>query len=210
MVVGGKEGGDARKQIVAAILIDPKDHIAIVVVFQIGDLAQQGGGVVACAETIGLPRGGEDSMALAAASCAVGRSILMCENKSEQSALIPPSRSAVFMASATMLGRQRSKWSGSVSMSMRMVVVAMVITLESGDAPEWQRLADHREVFTATVPHLGLFLTAGADVQKDRIEVDVWAWGRGLESWLVEHIVIPGGPEDPSAWDKLTALLGRT
>jgi phage terminase large subunit GpA-like protein len=82
--------------------------------------------------------------------------------------------------------------------------------VESGDAPEWQRLADRREVFAATVPHLGLFLTAGADVQKDRIEVDVWAWGRGLESWLVEHVVIPGGPEDPAAWDKLTAILGRT
>ena len=82
--------------------------------------------------------------------------------------------------------------------------------VESGDAPEWQRLADRREVFAASVPRLGLFLTAGADVQKDRIEVDVWAWGRGLESWLVEHIVIPGGPEDPVCWDKLTALLGRT
>ena len=82
--------------------------------------------------------------------------------------------------------------------------------VESGDAPEWKRLADRREIFAATVPHLGLFLTAGADVQKDRIEVDVWAWGRGLESWLVEHIVIAGGPEDPAAWDKLTALLGRT
>ncbi len=82
--------------------------------------------------------------------------------------------------------------------------------VESGDAPEWQRLADRRETFAATVPHLGLFLTAGADVQKDRIEVDVWAWGRGLESWLVEHIVIPGGPEDPAAWGKLTAILGRT
>ena len=34
-------------------------------------------------------------------------------------------------------------------------------------------------------PAGGLFLTAGADVQKDRIEVDVWAWGRGLESWLL-------------------------
>ena len=82
--------------------------------------------------------------------------------------------------------------------------------VESGDAPEWQRLADRREVFAASVPRLGLFLTAGADVQKDRIEVDVWAWGRGLESWLVEHIVIPGGPDDPVCWDKLTVLLGRT
>ena len=65
-------------------------------------------------------------------------------------------------------------------------------------------------MFAATVPHLGLFLIAGADVQKDRIEVDIWAWGRGRTSWLVEHIVIPGGPEDPAAWDKLTAVLGRT
>jgi phage terminase large subunit GpA-like protein len=82
--------------------------------------------------------------------------------------------------------------------------------VESGEAPEWQRLADRREVFAAQVPIGGLFLTAGADVQKDRIEVDVWAWGRGLESWLVDHIVIPGGPDDPACWDKLTALLGQT
>jgi phage terminase large subunit GpA-like protein len=82
--------------------------------------------------------------------------------------------------------------------------------VESGEAPEWQQLADRREVFAAQVPMAGLFLTAGADVQKDRIEVDVWAWGRGLESWLVDHIVIPGGPDDPACWDKLTALLGQT
>ncbi|MDV7272104.1 phage terminase large subunit family protein [Thioclava sp. A2] len=82
--------------------------------------------------------------------------------------------------------------------------------VESGDAPEWQRLADRREAFAAQIPMGGLFLTAGADVQKDRIEVDVWAWGRGLQSWLVDHIVIPGGPDDPACWAKLTALLGQT
>ncbi|ALI57069.1 phage terminase, large subunit [Celeribacter marinus] len=82
--------------------------------------------------------------------------------------------------------------------------------VESGEAPEWQRLADQREPFAAQVPMGGLFLTAGADVQKDRIEVDVWAWGRGLESWLVDHIVIPGGPDDPACWDSLTALHGQT
>jgi phage terminase large subunit GpA-like protein len=82
--------------------------------------------------------------------------------------------------------------------------------VESGDAPEWQRLADRREAYAAQIPMGGLFLTAGADVQKDRIEVDVWAWGRGLESWLVDHIVIPGGPGDPACWQTLTALLGQT
>ena len=68
--------------------------------------------------------------------------------------------------------------------------------VETGEAPDWRRLYDRRERWPAgTVPEGGLILTAGADVQKDRIEVDVWAWGRGLESWLVDHVVIDGGPE---------------
>ncbi len=83
--------------------------------------------------------------------------------------------------------------------------------METGEAPDWQRLADRREAWKpGTVPAGGLFLTAGADVQKDRIEVDVWAWGRGLESWLVEHIVFEGGPGDAACWRGLTDLLGRT
>ncbi|RBI69900.1 phage terminase large subunit family protein [Roseovarius sp. TE539] len=82
--------------------------------------------------------------------------------------------------------------------------------VESGEAPDWQQLADRRESYPARIPAGGLFLTAGADVQKDRIEVDVWAWGRGGTSWLVDHIVIPGGPDDPACWEALTALLART
>ncbi|MBY0350813.1 phage terminase large subunit family protein [Tabrizicola sp.] len=81
---------------------------------------------------------------------------------------------------------------------------------ESGEAPDWQRLHDRREDWKpGTVPAGGLFLTAGADVQKNRIEVDVWAWGRGLESWLIDHLVIEGGPGDAGCWQRLTDLLGR-
>jgi phage terminase large subunit GpA-like protein len=83
--------------------------------------------------------------------------------------------------------------------------------IETGEAPDWQRLYDRRETWKpGTVPAGGLFLTAGADVQKDRIEVDIWAWGRGLESWLVDHVVIEGGPDRPAAWSDLTALLDRS
>jgi len=83
--------------------------------------------------------------------------------------------------------------------------------MESGEAPDWRRLYDRRDRWPAgTVPKGGLILTAGADVQKDRIEVDVWAWGRGLESWLVDHVVIEGGPEHARSWEQLAALLGRT
>ncbi len=80
--------------------------------------------------------------------------------------------------------------------------------VETGEAPDWQRLYDRREAWkSGTVPAGGLVLTAGADVQKDRIEIDVWAWGRGMESWLVDHVVIPGGPDDPACWAQLTAML---
>ena len=83
--------------------------------------------------------------------------------------------------------------------------------VESGEAPDWQRLYDRRETWTnGTVPEGGLFLTAGADVQKDRIEIDVWAWGRGLESWLVDHIVIDGGPEHAETWTSLEQVLAKT
>lgn len=79
---------------------------------------------------------------------------------------------------------------------------------ERGDAPDWQRLYDRRELYRrGTVPAGGLLLTAGVDVQRDRLECSVWAWGRGLESWLVDHIIIEGGPGSAVAWDELTALL---
>lgn len=82
---------------------------------------------------------------------------------------------------------------------------------ERGEAPDWQRLYERRDDWQfGTVPRGALFLTAGADVQKDRIEVDVWAWGRGLESWLIDHIVIDGGPERAESWSVLTELLNRT
>ncbi len=82
---------------------------------------------------------------------------------------------------------------------------------ESGEAPDWQRLYERRGgTRFGTVPAGALFLTAGADVQKDRIEVSVWAWGRSLTSWLVEHAVIEGGPERPESWAALSTFLGRT
>ena len=82
--------------------------------------------------------------------------------------------------------------------------------VETGEAPDWQVLYDRRERWApGIVPAGGLFLTAGADVQKDRIEVDVWAWGRGLESWLIDHIVIEGGPERAEPWAELDELLTR-
>lgn len=82
---------------------------------------------------------------------------------------------------------------------------------ERGEAPDWQRLYERRETRDAgQVPLEALVLTAGADVQRDRIEIDVWAWGKGLRSWLVEHIVLEGDTAQPAVWAQLTELLGQT
>ncbi len=82
---------------------------------------------------------------------------------------------------------------------------------ERGEAPDWQCLYERtKDHALKTVPRGALVLTAGADVQRERIEVDVWAWGRGLESWLVDHVVLEGDTSGSAVWDTLTKLLGAT
>ena len=80
-----------------------------------------------------------------------------------------------------------------------------------GEAPDWQKLYDHREAYKiGTIPHGGLFLVAGADVQKDRIEVEVVAYGRGKESWSVDYRVFEGDTSRTAVWEKLSTLLSET
>jgi phage terminase large subunit GpA-like protein len=81
---------------------------------------------------------------------------------------------------------------------------------EEAEAPEWQRLYERREGYRiGIVPDRGLFLTAGVDVQKDRVEVEVVAWGRGKESWSVDYQVIEGDTARAEVWAKLDAVLAR-
>ncbi len=80
--------------------------------------------------------------------------------------------------------------------------------VEEGEAPDWQRLLERREDYPiGTVPAGGLLLSAGADVQKDRIEVSVWAFGRGKVSWLVEHRVLMGDTARDGVWKRLAELV---
>lgn len=55
----------------------------------------------------------------------------------------------------------------------------------------------------------GLVLTTGVDVQRDRWEITVYAWGRGLESWVVEHVIIEGNPASEEDWKPVEAHLQR-
>ena len=82
---------------------------------------------------------------------------------------------------------------------------------EAGDAPDWQRLYDRRENYRlGTVPAGGLFLVAGCDVQRDRLEIALVAWGRNRENWLTDYVVLDGDTSRPEVWDRLTDLLNTT
>jgi len=82
---------------------------------------------------------------------------------------------------------------------------------EPGEAPDWQRLYDRREEWEpGTIPQAGLFLTAGVDVQRDRLEASIWAWGRGKQSWLVDHRILAGNPFEKAVWQELRQLLSET
>ena len=83
-----------------------------------------------------------------------------------------------------------------------------------GDAPDWKKLYDRRETYDiGTVPMGGLRLFCGVDVQKDRLEAEVFAFGRNMESWSVDYITIPGetslleGPNSP--YKDLDKLIER-
>ena len=78
-----------------------------------------------------------------------------------------------------------------------------------GEAPQWRRLYDRREKWWTPnkVPADALILTAGLDVQKDRLEIFVWGWGVDRQSWLVEHKVIAHSPYDARAWVLATEFV---
>ncbi|WP_338847912.1 phage terminase large subunit family protein [Massilia sp. W12] len=70
------------------------------------------------------------------------------------------------------------------------------------------RAIDYPEFF---IPWGGLLLTAGVDVQHDRLAIIIRSWGRGEESWLIYWGEIHGETLIPEAgaWVELDALLTR-
>ena len=57
------------------------------------------------------------------------------------------------------------------------------------------------------VPDGVLCLTAGVDVQDNRLAVSIWGFGRDEESWLVEHTEIWGDPTRTEVWKQLDVLI---
>jgi phage terminase large subunit GpA-like protein len=78
-----------------------------------------------------------------------------------------------------------------------------------GESVEPEGLMKRLEVYTADVPKGVLILTAGVDVQKDRLEYEVIGWGMGYESWSVDWGVIYGNPLHQETWQALDEILTK-
>ena len=82
---------------------------------------------------------------------------------------------------------------------------------DEGEAPDWEALYHRREDYPIGKPPEGVvFITAGVDVQKDRIEMELVGWGKNLESWSLDYIVISGDTAEDQIWDELTKQINLT
>ena len=55
-----------------------------------------------------------------------------------------------------------------------------------------------------------ILLTAGVDIQDDRIEVEVMGWGLEEETWSIDYHIIFGDPSANNIWQELDMILTKT
>lgn len=82
---------------------------------------------------------------------------------------------------------------------------------EKTDAPEWEVLYNRAEDYKYNRPfkEVGV-ITAGADVQKDRIEIEIVGWMPGMRSQQLDYRVILGDTTEPEVWRELDKIVNET
>lgn len=78
-----------------------------------------------------------------------------------------------------------------------------------GDGLDDTEYFNRRESYEL-IPNKALVLTCGVDIQDDRIEGEIKAWGLGEESWGIKPFVIYGRPSLPQVWHDLDKLILHT
>ncbi len=71
-------------------------------------------------------------------------------------------------------------------------------------------IADRAEPYRLrTAPRGVLAVTFGTDTQDNRLAVHIIGWGRGLASWTIDYVELPGDPENDEVWLAHTELINR-
>jgi len=81
---------------------------------------------------------------------------------------------------------------------------------QAGDTVPADPLMARREDWGERLPDGVAMLTAGVDVQGDRLELQVLGWGRDEECWVIDYRVIWGDPSGPRVWADLDQALRKT
>lgn len=82
---------------------------------------------------------------------------------------------------------------------------------EEGEAPPYENLYNRREEYKLNRPPKDVaFLTAGVDVQKDRLELEVVGWCEGKRSYSIDYRVLLGDTAKADVWSELAKVVGET
>ncbi len=80
---------------------------------------------------------------------------------------------------------------------------------EAGETVEADSLLTRKESWGSEAPENVLVVTAGVDVQGDRLEIEVKGWGLGEESWSLDYKIFYGDPAQEAVWKELDTFLQR-
>jgi phage terminase large subunit GpA-like protein len=78
---------------------------------------------------------------------------------------------------------------------------------DQGEQVDEHDLINRSEDWGEELPDDVLLLTAGVDVQDDRLELEIVGWGRGEESWSIEYKTLYGDPSTADLWMRLDSIL---
>ena len=102
----------------------------------------------------------------------------------------------------------QAKTKGGESMKAFKNTSLAEVYVEEGDAPEWEIIQKRAlQYMQDDVPNEVLFLTAGCDVQNDRVEIQILGWGHMEECWVIAHKVIYGDMETQEMHDAIDNVL---
>jgi phage terminase large subunit GpA-like protein len=78
---------------------------------------------------------------------------------------------------------------------------------DAGERLDAHSLMERIEDYETQIPDGVTVLTAGIDVQDDRIEAEIIGWGDNYESWNIDYRVFYGDPSAPAIWSELRLFL---
>ena len=104
----------------------------------------------------------------------------------------------------------RAKHDGPESMKVWHNTALGLSWEDRGELDLDELLIRRRQMYNCQVPEQVLVLTAGVDVQDNRLEYEIVGWGAGKKSWGIQYGVIMGDPGQMETWTALDDVLYDT